>query len=93
MSRRKPWRPLVYLAPQALTDAHRVMGDNVVPENVIADALVSGHVACGRVGRVWDPDGRWVAHVERVPGRVRRRPLAWLVNAVNDQPAKEEACP
>ena len=74
-------RPLVFIARGAAEDARKLIG-GPVPENVIADAIVQGHVQAGRVGHVRDPDGRWVAHIERRPGRLRKRPLAWFVAAV-----------
>jgi hypothetical protein len=78
----KIWRPLVYCTPKALRRARTLMGESTCPENVIARAITEGNVECGRRGKVWDPNGRWVALVERVPGRFRRRPRAWLVVAI-----------
>ena len=82
MKHRNGWRPLVYLAPGVLAQARRIMGGAPVPENVIRDAIVAGHVECGRRGRVWDAKGGWIALVERVPGRFRKRPHAWLVVSI-----------
>ena len=75
-------RPLVYASTPALRDAQRLLGDHVVIENVVGDAISAGFATFGRAGVVRDPAGAWLAHVKREPGRLRPRPRAWVVIAI-----------
>ena len=83
--------PLVYAGPRAIQDARTLLGPNVVLENEVAHAIEAGSVVYGGAPKVFDPDGRWVAHVRRRPGHVRPRPRAWHVLAIEPQ-QKEEPC-
>jgi hypothetical protein len=87
------WRPLVYIDAAALRQARELMEPNVVPELAIRDAIIAGHASVGRVGRVLDPGGIWVAHVERRPGKFRPRPRSWHVCAITRQEERHATHP
>lgn len=73
---------LVYATRAALEDGRRLI-PGVCLENVVEAEIVAGNVTAGaRRGFVFDREKRWVAEVERVPGRIRERPRAWLVTAI-----------
>jgi hypothetical protein len=54
-----------------------------VLEREVQNAVLAGRVCVSQSGGyVFDPERRWVAQVERRPGRLRERPRAWLVTEV-----------
>lgn len=70
-------RPLVYATLAASEQARRLLPGRVL-EVEVADAILAGNViGVNRSCRVLGDD--WQAHVERVPGRLRPKPRAWLV--------------
>jgi hypothetical protein len=76
--------PLVYTTARARRQAERLLPGRVV-ENVIAEQILAGNVLSYPTGGVvFDARRRWAAHCERIPGRIRPAPRAWLVTDLQD---------
>lgn len=69
--------PLVYATSDARRQAEAVLPLGAVLEREVARAILADAVRYGARPRVEGPG--WVAHVRRVPGHLRRKPRAWLV--------------
>jgi hypothetical protein len=85
MSRRNP---LVYIAKGAMEDAARLLPG--CPENTIAQAISAGAVRVGG-GRAEIDGAGWGATAIRMPGRVRRKPRAWIVVSIEDRSGERRA--
>jgi hypothetical protein len=85
MSRR---RPLVYLSAAAAEQARILVGESIVVENVISAAISRGQVSASSRGAMVRC-GEFLALCKKQPGRLRRRPGAWLVHEL--RPEEESA--
>ena len=77
--------PLVYATRRALAEADAVFPCGVVLEDAIAGAIQAGNVsrADDDCWYVFEPS-TWRACARREPGRLRPRPRAWLILALEN---------
>src|SRR5262249_33809989 len=74
-------RPLVYCTPAVLERGRRLL-PGVILENEVANAILAGRVSTGRDGGLVQVTENVIARVRRTPCRVRPKPRAWTVIAI-----------
>jgi hypothetical protein len=79
-SERATRRPLLYVSRAVARHAGRLLPGRML-EREVQEAILAGNVNAGRHGGYVFGD-TWVARVARVPGRLREKPRAWLVVAI-----------
>jgi len=77
--------PLVYATRRALAEADALLAPGVLLEDAIAGAIQAGNVsrADDDCWYVFEPS-TWRACARREPGRLRPRPRAWLILALEN---------